>query len=329
MELENHTAFHAALFRGRIDDDRLFGSLVVRVTYDLRGDRLTLAEEQSWPVSPGPWKSPCGPLEGDELFYRGGVDLFVFGSARATDGKPATCVDVSVEIGRDFKSSLRVFGDRHWELRGRSLLPTPPRPFDAMPLTLENAYGGKDLWDELAIPFPSNPEGKGYVVSEESAPGKPLPNIEHPEHLIERWQDQPEPVGVCPCPPNCGPRVLGRVVFDERTGALRELKPTLFNHAFPRMIAPFLEPGEEVRVTGVRPGPPLEFTLPAPPGSARVKIGEHADVSPPPIDQVGIDVERSQVWLSYRYSFRYVMTPLQRRSCELLPSTGSGRRAVA
>src|SRR5262249_54188247 len=147
--------------------------------------------------------------------------------------------------------------------------------------------------------------------------GRELPNIEDPERLIRTWQDQPQPVGVCPCPPSCGPRILDRVVFDEETNALRELRPTFFNHAFPRMIAPFMRASDMVRVEGVRPGPPIRFLLPEPPVRVRVRVGEHGDEGPPPIDQIGIDVEKEQVFLTYRYSYRYVMTPLERRSCEL------------
>lgn len=325
MDLENHTPFNAALYRGCIDHRRLYGSLVARLTYDLRGDRLVLAEEQSWPVKPGPWDGPYGPMEGDDLFYRGGVDLFVFGSARSPDGKPATCLDVTVQAGHDFAVSVRVFGDRHWEERGRKLVMTPPQPFDAVALTLNNAYGGADEWDELPIPFPSNPIGKGYAISAGSAPGKELPNIEDPENLIQTWEDQPQPVGVGVCPMGCGPRILDRVVFDEESGVLKELKPTFYNHAFPRMIAPFLNAGEQVRVTGVRPGKPIEFVLPQPPVTVRVHIGEHGDEGFPPIDQVGIDVEKQQVFLTYRYPFRYIMNPLERRNCELLTTNCGGK----
>jgi hypothetical protein len=327
MDLENHTSFHAALFRGCIDDKRLYGSLVTRLTYDLRGDRLVLADEQSWPIKPGPWDGPYGPMEGDELFYRGGVDLFVFASARSSNGKPATCLDVTVQAGRDFATCVRVFGDRHWEKRGRKLVIAPPQPFEAIALTLQNAYGGKDEWDELPIAFPSNPDGKGYVISEESALGKALPNIEDPENLIQTWEDQPQPVGVGICPMSCGPRILDRVVFDEE-GALKELKPTFYNHAFPRMIAPFVKPGEQVRVTGVRAGKPVQFTLPQPPVTVRVRIGEHGDEGPPPLDQIGIDVEKQLVFLTYRYPFRYIMNPLERRSCELLVANGGGKRGT-
>lgn len=318
MELTNRTAFNAALFRGCIDFERIFGSLVVRLTYDLRGERLVLADDQSWPVSAARWTGPYGPMEGDELFYRGGVDLFVFGSACASDGKPTANVKVIVEAGRAFATSVEVFGDRYWQKSSRQWRMTPPEPFLAMPLTVQNAYGGADEWDEMLVAFPSNPVGKGYVISEESAEGKPLPNIEDPERLIATWRDQPQPVGVCVCPSNSGPRVLGRVVFNETTGELEEIKPIFFNHAFPAMIAPFLEAGDMIRVTGVRHGMPLAFVLPEPPVRVRVRVGDHGDEAPPPLDQVGIDVEKQQVFLTYRYSFRYRMSPLERRSCELL-----------
>ncbi|MBI5590678.1 MAG: DUF2169 domain-containing protein [Deltaproteobacteria bacterium] len=320
MEFQNNTPFPSALFRGCIDGHRLYGSVVARLTYDLHGDRLVLAAEQSWQVSPGPWQGPCGPMEGDELFYRGGVDLFVFGSARPPGGKPAPAVDVTAHAGPNFSTSIRVFGDRCWEKRNGRLIMSPPEPFEAVPLTVANAYGGADEWDEMAIPFPGNPAGKGYVIAAENAPGKLLPNIEDPNHLIERWEDQPDPVGVCPCPVNCGQRIAGRFIFNDRTGALQELKPTFFNHAFPKMIAPFLESGVGIRVTGVRPEGPLQFTLQPPPFAVCVRIGRQTDKRCPPVDQIALDVERQQVILTYRYPFRYVMTPLELRSCELLPA---------
>jgi hypothetical protein len=317
MELNNTTRFPALLFRGCIDEHRLYASLVARVTYDLRGETLAPAEAQTWPVSPGPWKSFCGPMEGDELFYRGGVDLFVFGSARPAQGK-ATTVDVTVQAGPDFTTTVRAFGPRRWEKRGQALVMTPPEPFEAIPLTAANAYGGADEWDSLAIPFTANPEGKGFVLCAENAEGKALPNLEDPAHLIQKWEDRPEPVGVCPCPANCGARIDGRLIFDEATGTLKELKPTFFNHAYPRMIGPFLEPGALIRVTGVSPAGPMQFPLPAAPVQVRVRIGKENDQRPMPIDQVGVDVDKKQVFVTYRYPFRYRMVPLQVRTCELL-----------
>ena len=323
MDLDNKTRYPATLFRGAVDEKRLFGSLAMRVTYDLKGTTLIPAEKQSWLISPGPWKGPYGPMEGDELFYRGGVDIFIFGSARPPAGKPAPSLDVTVQAGANFSSSIRVFGNRHWEKTGgwrKQLIATPPLSFESIPLTIQNAYGGKDEWDELPIPFPGNPDGKGYIATVENVPGKPLPNIENPQQLIQTWQDQPEPVGVCPCPAGISPRVIGRVVFDEKTGNLKEIKPTFFNHAFPKMIAPLLEAGAKVQVAGVSPDGPLQFALPRAPATVCVKIGNDKMEEPLPLDQIGIDVDKRQVFLSYRYPFRYFLRPMEVRSCELLPS---------
>ncbi|HEY0137071.1 MAG TPA: DUF2169 domain-containing protein, partial [Nannocystis sp.] len=195
MKLENHTPYHAQLFRGSVDERRQFGSVVARLTYDIVGDRLRLSSEQAWAVSPGPWESEHGVLPGDDLFYRGGVDLLVFGAARPTGGRPASRVDVDIRLGADFRARLAVFGDRRWQRVGGRLVPGAPQPFRATPLTLAHAFGGQIEWDGLAVPFPDNPAGRGFHVDEASAEGGLLPNIEDPAALIQRWDDRPEPVG--------------------------------------------------------------------------------------------------------------------------------------
>jgi hypothetical protein len=317
MELENHTSYPAELYRGCIDEQRMFGSVAVRRTYRVAGERLEPAES-FWKVQPGPWECPYGVLSGDELFYRGGVDLFVFGSARAPGGKAASRVDVSVELGGRFRHTVAVFGERVWAKRGKELVASDPKPFVALPLTLALAYGGKDEWDELPIPFPLNPDGKGYAISEESAAGKPLPNIEHPRSLIRRWNDQPEPTGVGLCPPGFGPRALRSVEFDNTSGSLKTLRPTFYNAAFPDMIAPEARPGDRVVVVGVSAAGPIQFTLPPSGLRVRVRIGRQVQEREPMIDQVGIEPDLGRAFVSYRFPFRYWMVPLEKRSCELL-----------
>jgi hypothetical protein len=320
MDLDNKTRFNAVLIRGCIDEQRLYASLVVRITYRLKGDQLVLSDEQPWKVSPGPWKCDYGPLEGDELFYRGGVDLFVFGSAKAPAGKPTPTVDVTIEAGDNFKAGVRVFGKRRWEKSGNQIVMSPSEPFVEMPLTIENAFGGGDEWDQLAIPYPNNPKGKGYAYSAETVVGKELPNVEDPVHLIQKWEDQPDPVGVGPCPVGCSARFKGRIKINEKNGDLEEIKATYFNHAFPQMIVPTLDPGATIRVSGVRAEGPLQFRLPPTPVRARARIGPNHDERTVPIDQVGIEPAKSQVFITYRYPFRYRMVPLEERTCELLPS---------
>ena len=180
MELENRTPFPARLFRTVLDEDRFAASLLVRVTYDLVDGRLVPADEQAWPISAEPWASDYGPMDSDEVFHKGGVDLLVFGHARPPNGRPSAEVEVSVEVG-DFRYRVIVHGNRVWERRGRALVPGPAEPFREVALTPANAYGGKGSWDGLDVPFVDNPDGKGFYLDEESAEGQPLPNIEDPE----------------------------------------------------------------------------------------------------------------------------------------------------
>lgn len=323
MVLQNETPFPAVLIRGIIDEEQMFGSLVARITYALQpGGHRDIADEQVWVVSPGPWKSPAGDMPGDELFYRGGVDVFVFGSARAPQGRPVTQLEVGVDVGTKFRHRLMVFGDRSWERRLGHLVPTPPTAFREIPLALSNAYGGKDVWDELDIPFPDNPEGKGYCLGADTADGRPLPNIEDPLHLIRSWSDRPEPVGTGVPPFPFGPRLQQSVGFDADTGMMTRLDPTFFNQAFPAMVAPkTIEPGDRVHVSGVRHEGALTFTLPQTILHFDLQIGERHLSVRPPIDQVGIEPDHLRFFVTYRFPFRYRLIPLERRTCTLRVST--------
>jgi hypothetical protein len=318
MQLKNRTGLPALLFRTGIDDDRLAAALIARVTYEIVDDELIVADEQSWPLSPAPWETEYGPMDGDQVFYRGGVDLLVLGSVRAPDGVPVSQMNVVVQVGESFQRHLMIFGERRWVRLGRDLVPSVPAPFHEIPLTLENAYGGKDLWDELPVPFPANPEGKGFYLEEENAEGQVLPNIEDPMALIRSWNDRPEPVGMGAPGMGFGPRLQQAVRLDVETGMLEELKPLFFNAAFPGMVVPRVIPGERVRVTGVREDGILDFILPRSGLYMRLRLGNEVLERELQIDQIGIEADHGRAFITYRYPFRYTMVPLQKRECELV-----------
>jgi hypothetical protein len=319
MELENHTRFPAILFRSGIDEDRLAAAVVARITYDLlpTGELLPAAE-QPWKVSAPPWDGPRGPMESDEVFYRGGVDLFVFGSARLPNGRPFEKAEVCVRVGESFDRRFAIFGNRIWEKRNGGLVPGRPAPVREVPLGPESAYGGKDEWDELPIPFPDNPDGIGYYLSEESAAGKPLPSLEDPAQLIANWDDHPEPVWLTTCPLSAGPRLRNGYDVDEATGEITKIHPTLFNAAHPRMIAPAVRPGDRVEVHGVSGRGTVWFTVPELPLVTRIGFDQEVFARSLAVDQVGIDSDEDRVFVTYRYPFRYPMHALQKRSCELI-----------
>ncbi len=315
MELENHTPFPAALFRGCIDEERIGASLVVRRTFDLVAGYLVRAAEELWPVSGGPWDSPAGPMAGDDLFYRGGVDLFVFGSARSA--KPVTRLDVTVEAGKELKYSVAVFGDRLWtKAADGSVVPGAPRPFTDMPLTLANAYGGADEWDELPVPYPPNPVGKGYALDAASALGKALPNIENPKAPLKKFGDHPEPVGVSAPPYPYAPRVP-RTVEHYPNGIMKKLDPKFFNAAFPDMVVPKLAVGDRIKITGMSDRP-ITFEVPPADVQMRLQLGDKIHDVIPQLDQVGVEVERGRVFVTYRHAFRYKVVFFKKRRCELV-----------
>jgi hypothetical protein len=324
MRLINHTPFPADLFRTIIDKRRFAASVLVRVTYDITPRGLVPSAEQPWKVSAGPWETEYGLMDGDEIFYKGGTDLFVFGHARAPGGRDVTELEIVVEVGK-FRRRLLVFGDRVWERRGKALAPSAPRPFKAMPLTLANAYGGTSEWDSLATPWPANPKGKGYFLEESKAVGQPLPNIEDPTHRIAKWDDRPEPASLGICPMQSPSRVLNGLRLDDQH-QVKEILPTWFNTAYPAMILQNVRAGDQVRLTGLADVGPVTFSLPDARFTTRLQFDQEVIERPLAIDQLGIEVDKMRAFIAYRYPFRYVMYPLQRRSCELraeqLPSRG-------
>jgi hypothetical protein len=259
-------------------------------------------------------------MPSDEVFYRGGVDLFIFGKARTPRGRPTSCVAVKVSC-RDFRYEILVFGDRVWAKNRGQFTATAPKPFVEMPLTIQNAYGGKVLWDGLEVPFSENPEGKGFCFEEKDAAARPLPNLESPNHLIKTWADRPSPVGVGLCPPFFGPRMRESLVFSKE-GVLMKLRPTMFNAAFPGMVAPSVEPGDTITIEGVSFDGPLRIVIPPLPLKMRLTMGDTIAERPLRIDQVGLQVDQSKAFITYRYPFRYEMNPRQVRACELLAVEG-------
>lgn len=316
MKFHNYTPYPAHLFRGCVDDDRILACAMVRATYDIVDGALRPAGEQAWPVSPGPWDGPHGPMPGDQRFVRGGVDVMVFGSARSPGGRAAPKIDVEMRVGPSWRARLVAWGERTWQRRGGRLVPGEPEPVREVPLVLARAYGGKDRWDGIDMPYPDNPDGRGYYLEEERARGGLLPNLEDPDAPLRAWDDRPEPVGTGACPQQFGPRVRRGIELDEG-GGIRQIRPEFWNDAFPKMIAPRAWPGDRVEVHGVRHDGVLAFTLPDDGLRVRVQVGDDVGERVPVIDQIGIEADARRVFLTYRYPFTYWLVPHQRRSCML------------
>jgi hypothetical protein len=314
MELVNHTRYPAGLARMVYGEDRIAASVLVRVTYDIKDGTLVPSEEQPWIVSNAPWESPQGMMDGDQIFYKEGVDVFLYGSAVPEGGRSTTQMDVEIRIGSAFQRRVRVFGPRVWRRGLAGLVPTAPLPFSEMPLALKHAFGGKDVWDGLEIPWQENPEGRGFYLTEDSAVDRPLPCVEEVDQLITKWDDRPAPAGLVHYPPTSPLRAKNGLVV---VGQTAKLSPRFFNMAFPPMIADHARAGDAIRVTGISRDRQTLLALPEHAMRLRLRFGSETHDLSLGIDQIGIEFGRARVFLSYRYPFRYVLHEMQERSCEL------------
>ncbi|AKT41267.1 DUF2169 family type VI secretion system accessory protein [Chondromyces crocatus] len=326
MDGLNLTPYPAMLLTTVLDDERLGGSMITRATFDLSDGELTPSPEQPWIVSVEPWESPLGPFDPDQPFRTDGVDLLVRGDACAPKGEPAKEVPLSVEVG-SFRASAVAIGPRVWgRLRSGALVPTDPVAFTTLPIGLSAAYGGVGEVDGQKAPYPLNPLGKGFYGEEGAALHQPLPEIEDPAARIKRWDDRPDPVGFGLCQFPHPLRLRESVLLDGRPAAEAgarmdpgkprpKIEPShrMFNRAFPKLIAPSVAPGDLVTVTGFSADGPLSFRIPPTLLRVYLAFGEKLVERTPSIEAVGIDVPARKVFLGYRYPFRYVFVPHQRR----------------
>jgi hypothetical protein len=328
LDLANETPFPAVLLATVLDTERMAASIVLRVTYTfdegplVRG-QLALAPEQVWIVSRKPWESPQGQMEQDLPFMRGGVDLFVFGAARAAQRVPVPRMTVEVEISpaetdgrRVFRRRAHVSGKRVWVRDSDALVPSRAAPFVEVPLAPESAFGGTSEWDGLSVPWMDNPAGVGFCMLEAQVEGTPLPQLEEPDGRMSAWSDRPPVCGFGFCPMASTARFRnGFVLTDEFE--MKEMRPQFFNAAYPAMIAPEARAGDLLRLSGVLHDGPLELVLPPAPASVRLRFGDTVAERIPFIDQIGVEVDVQRAFITYRFPFRYVVRPRELREATL------------
>jgi len=323
MILVNETPFSAALPSTVLDEERMAASLVARVTYDLDLQRhkkqawLDVAEEQPWKASYAPFDGPQGKMEPDLPFMKGGVDVHLFGCARTPEGKPATTMELKVEVGAFTRRAL-VTGNRVWLAKASwGFRASAAAKFREMPLTLANAFGGRDVWDGLEVPWAENPEGKGFVLAEADVEGKPLPNLEEPDAPVTAWDDRPPVCGFGFCPPTNVARFRSGVVVSEEQQIV-DVTPRHFNTAYAPMVAPAANAGDRVTITGVRHEGPLAFDVPVAPFDLHLLFGTRTAVRTPTVDGIGVEADARRIFVSYRFAFRYVVRPLELRRATLV-----------
>lgn len=245
--------------------------------------------EQPGPVPDKLWDRVASALGKNGLLDEGWPkthgELLAAGACHPPKGHRDQPVSVRISAG-SLDKQLAVFGERRYGLGGHI---SPPLPFDRMPLTPEQAFGGDGHTE--------NPLGKGL----DTADGAELPNIELPRMLISARGDRPRPAGFGPLPVDHPERArhlgdLGTQWLKERWPHLPlETDPRFFQTAPPdQRLDGFWTGGETVRVTNMHPDfPDLTGQVPR----LRPRCFVHQSLPDEELRFVELKVNADTVWL--------------------------------
>lgn len=240
------------------------------------------------------------------------ADVLINGSAFSPSGRPVESLDVSLEIG-ERRKVVRVTGDRIWERGLTGIRPSEPSPFSEMPLRFERAFGGSDhshadprhqgteLRNPVGVGFHKNPEPA-------SVEGRPLPNLEDPESLLQHRSDTPPPVGFGSIGRAWQPRAGYAGTYDERWLAERfpflpeDFDPLYFQSAPLDQQLPLLRQGERIRCLNMSPDGPVVFTLPAIECPVRFRFRERDVSMQASLDTLLVEPDQRRVLLLWRAS---------------------------
>lgn len=327
MRFANHTPVPAALVRNAEEGDCITALVLAALTYRLtaQGD-LQLAPVQR-PLELRPDK----PHPHDAMLLKECASVCATGFVYPAK-PPAPTAVARLQVGAR-ELTIVAFGPRVWyEGASGKLTPSPPRPFERVAMTWENAYGGYvrapaflmtiDGEQTIVPPHiqacPYNPDGTGFYLDRDQAREQPLPQLENPAELITGYRDQPKPVCFAPCPLWSGLRSELAIADQKLDPAGLERLPS---RAAPAMTFTDVPPGTPVVLSGMRPGgQPLQFTVPELPLDLIVVTGAGEQRSQPRLDAVDIDAEATEIRLLYRGAFTYDLVQLDIRSATLEPN---------
>ena len=318
MDLANETRFAARMLRYQPNEDAdVQATLIVKATFERdEGGRWRPSAEQV-PIVDDQLETPFGIFHTDCFVRKEGVDICVLGTIRPS--RPSRTVQLRLTAG-SYSNALTVFGDRKWVRSGRRLLPSPPEPFEEMPLAYARAYGGVTVHDYETATWPDNPIGQGYYLSSEAAEGQPLPNIEPAEGpQIRQWNDQPQVAGWGPYPCFWGMRAREGIELPEKpeAGAVGRIKARLNNQAHSSLIVQSLSDDAEIRLRGLQPQE-LVFTLPRFSPEAEVHLGDQTFQATGALDGVFLWTNSDRITLTRRIHFTYPYTKGQPRHTRLV-----------
>ncbi|MBV1861641.1 MAG: DUF2169 domain-containing protein [Nannocystaceae bacterium] len=346
MQLVNQTPAPATVDVSLGEDDAgpRIGMLVAKVTFNiLAGGRTEVETQDPIPLFGTEEPTDLGPLPSDGVQRRDSrFEVIMLGAAYTPHGRLANSCTVGLQVG-EVAHSMVVTGDRAWARSGKTTQISRPAPFHRMPLTYANAHGGScdtniDLDTVVELRDRLNPHGKGFDAEAQAiaiaagfkAPqGFPhldytrlLPNLEHPEQRITRWEDAPEPYCWATVPQDTAfsqIRMLRRMDLLGKLGRTPEQDehpPTteqgieqLYHRAHPDWIIDLPGPQTLVTMTGLTPEGRLAFHLPPVRVLADYTLGERRGCRELAPQVLVLLPEERRGYLVYRSAFTVETQP--------------------
>ena len=244
-------------------------------------------------------------LATDLLPPRPTTGVTLSGCAVARKG-PVEKMPVGIRLGNLVQKAW-VFGDR---IGYHNI--SHPAPFEKMPLTWENAFGGVDMTPEKQkhhAGHDDNPVGRGFIASHSKIDPATvrLPNIENPDHLLRSKGDKPPAIGFGPVAPFWVARSRYGGTYDDAW--VRERAPLLpddfderFLQAAPAQLTAdsYLEGGEPVEILGMTEEGRIQFSLPDARPTLGIRLARRGIRTKPPLESVHIDTEARTVTLTWK-----------------------------
>ncbi len=336
MILRNYTPFLPLFFESCDLQDRDFGVLVLRGTFDiLPGATLRPNPQQAPIVEADVWHGEPNLssvyLESDLAPFKPQTDILVNAVAHAPGGRPLPDWNINVRVGPVCKA-LHVTGPRAWVKEAGRWQLEAPEPVSEVPIRYEHAFGGiwATNWGETHI-CPENPIGVGFGDDEgmSSADRIQAPQIESPDTPVVEWGKRYRPEGLGPICRSWQPR-LGRAgTFDDDWQRSRwprlplDFKYSFHSAAHPDLIAPgFLRGDEEIELVSLSSDGTLRSWLPGYRMGTLCRLMDGSmSVAPLVLDTLMLDVPAMRTYITWR-SFIPIAKPIRVIEARLAQSNG-------
>lgn len=311
MRIENQSTFNALLITLDRSTSQRYATVIIKSTYDLDAHGQLLHSHAQQPILTSGLATDYGLFHGEKFPHKVGVDVCVLGTVRREQAVDRATVRLRVG---ERSWEIAVIGDRIWEDGpDDTLRPSVPAKWTEMTLSYAHAYGGNEVLNETeAVLWGANPLGRGHYLTREQARGRKLANLEDPNSPVETWTPEGKVVGWAPYPSFWSLRSLAEVIVDDKTGAIREVRPGLFNHAHPEMVLDHLDYGTLIQLEGLGVND-LDFVVPPPPASVKVVLGTKETRVEAPVDGIFIWADERKLVITQRGRFTYRYEPYEER----------------